>query len=236
MSFLENEKGRKIAAIVSAVVFLLLFFGIALVAGKPLVSFAGNPEKFRGWVEERGIAGALAFIGMVTLQTVIAIIPGEPFEIVAGYAFGAVRGTLFCVIGTTVGAALVFLFVRRFGIRFAQIFFPKEKLESLRFLKESRRLYVLFFLLFLIPGTPKDLLCYFAGLTRVNFPVWLLLTSVARLPSIISSSFGGHVLGSGDWRMAVLIFVIVAVVSGLGLLLYRAVCRINRKRQESEKK
>ena len=228
-----NEKQKKTAAIISAAIFLLLFFGLAIIVGKPLVAFAGNPERFRSWVAERGIAAKIAFTGMVALQTIIAMIPGEPFEIAAGYAFSAFEGTVLCMIGAAVGSVVVFLFVRRFGIRFAQVFFSKEKLESLRFLKRSKKLYVTFFFLFLIPGTPKDLLCYFAGLTEVSLPVWLLLTTIARIPSIVTSTVGGHFLGSGNWRLAIIVFVAVAFVSALGLVLYRAICKIQQKKQET---
>lgn len=232
MKFLMDEKQKKIAAVISVAVFLLLFFGLAVVVGKPLIAFAGEPERFRNWVDAQGIIAKIAFVGMVALQTVIAVIPGEPFEIAAGYAFSAFEGTVLCMIGTAVGSVIVFLFVRRFGIKVAQVFFSKEKLESLRFLKRSKKLYVVFFFLFLIPGTPKDLLCYFAGLTEVNLPIWLLITTIARIPSIVTSALGGHVLGSGNWKLAIIVFGSVAVISAAGLLLYHFICRAQQKAQD----
>ncbi len=93
-------------------------------------------------------------MGMVIVQVIIALIPGEPFEIAAGYAFGAWEGTLLCLLASTIGSILVFSLVRRFGLRVVRLFFSPEKLHTLRFLKDSRGRDFLFFLIFLIPGTP----------------------------------------------------------------------------------
>ena len=97
--------------------FVLLSILICWFAGRPLIHFAKEPELFRDWVDRQGVWGPLLFMGMVILQIVVAVIPGEPLEIVAGYAFGAVEGTLLCLLGAFVGRVAVFLLVRRFGTR-----------------------------------------------------------------------------------------------------------------------
>lgn len=171
-------------------------------------------------------------MGMVILQIVVAVIPGEPLEIAAGYAFGALEGTLWCLLGAFVGRVMVFLLVRRFGARAVEVFFPLEKLQSLRFLQNERRLTFWVFFLFFLPGTPKDVLCYIVGLTNLPLRSWLIISTIAPIPSIITSTIGGDALGMGDYAFAVLVFVITLVISGLGLLAYRAICRA-RERSES---
>lgn len=121
--------------------FLVLSGLVCWFAGRPLVRFAQSPELFRAWVDEQGIWAPGLFVGMVVLQVIVAIIPGEPLEIAAGYAFGALEGTLLCIIGTTLGSVLVFLLVRRFGTRAVEVFLPLEKLQSLKFLQDERRLH-----------------------------------------------------------------------------------------------
>ena len=120
---------------------------------------------------------------------------------------------------------LVFLFVRRWGLRFARIFFSEEKLSSVRFLHQSSRRDLLFLLLFLIPGTPKDILCYVAGLTDMKWQRWLLICSVGRLPSVITSTVGGDAIGGRDYRAALIVFAIAAVISLIGLIVYRVICK-----------
>ena len=77
-----------------------------------------------------GVWAPVLFTGMMILQVIVAVIPGEPLEIAAGYAFGAVEGTFLCILGTFIGGMLVFLLVRRFGLRAVEVFFPAEKLRS----------------------------------------------------------------------------------------------------------
>ena len=92
--------------------------------GRPLLAYLREPEKFRDWVDGAGPMGRIYFLGIQVLQVVVAIIPGEPVEIGAGYAFGAVEGTGLCILGTVIGSMAVYFFVRRFGIKAVEIFFP----------------------------------------------------------------------------------------------------------------
>lgn len=190
-----------------------------------MIRFVSEPEKFRLWVDEHGIWGRLAFIGMVILQIIVAIIPGEPLEIGAGYAFGAVEGTILCLIGAVLGGAIVVLLVRRYGIKLVEVFFPKEKIMSLRFMQDSRRLELLVFIVFMIPGTPKDLLCYAVGLTNLRMRDWLWISLVARIPSIITSTIGGNALGERNYVFAAAVFAVTLLISLGGILLYRHICR-----------
>lgn len=226
-----QQKRLGIAALVTALVVMGL---LVWLVGVPLVRFASQPERFRDWVDSHGFGGRLAYMGMVILQVVVALIPGEPFEIAAGYAFGAVEGTLLCLVASALGSVCVFLLVRRFGQRLAEIFFSPEKLRSVRFLQASPKRDLLFLIVFMLPGTPKDLLCYFAGLTNIRFPVWLLICSLGRLPSIVTSTIGGNALGTGKLTFALIVFSATALISALGILIYRRICKRSEARQKEE--
>ena len=226
---ITQQKRLGIAALIIAIAVMGL---LVWLVGVPLVRFASQPEHFRTWVNSHGFGGRLAYMGMVILQVVVALIPGEPFEIAAGYAFGAVEGTLLCLAASALGSVCVFLLVRRFGHRLAEVFFSKEKLRSIRFLQTTRRRDLLFLIIFMLPGTPKDLLCYFAGLTTIRFPVWLLICSLGRLPSIVTSTIGGDALGTKNYWGAVLVFLVTLAISAAGLLFYDRLCA--RKQREKE--
>lgn len=197
-----------------------------------MIRFVSEPEAFREWVDSHGWFGRLAFLGMMIFQVVIAIIPGEPLELGAGYAFGAVEGTLLCIAGTTLGGIIVFLLVKTLGIRLVEGFFPIEKIRSLRFLNDPKKRNILTFIVFFIPGTPKDLLCYFVGLTDMKLPTWILISAVARIPSIITSTVSGSALGSQRYLVAVVVFTVTLAVSAIGLLIYQ---KIILPREHSEK-
>ena len=211
---------------------VILFFAVVLLGSlyltwrfkDAMATYISEPQLFRDWVDERGIWGMLAYVAMLVIQVVLAVIPGEPLEIAGGYAFGNLWGTVLCVIGTTIGSVIVYLLVKRFGMKIVTLFFSKEKVESLKFLKSSSKRNMLFMIIFIIPGTPKDLLCYFIGLTDINFMTMFLICSLGRLPSIITSTVGGNALGT-DYLSAVIVFAITAVISLCGIAIYNYICK-----------
>ena len=220
-----TPKQQKWIAGTSVVLLILLAAGICVVAGPPMVRFASQPEQFRQWVDSHGFWGKIAYGGMVLLQVIIAIIPGEPLEIAGGYAFGALEGTILCLLFATAGSLLVFFLVRRFGMRLAEVFFPREKLQSLGFLKTSSKRNLLFLIIFMIPGTPKDMLCYYAGMTDMKWPVWLLICSLGRIPSVITSTVGGNALGTERYGFAIGAFAVTLFISITGLAIYNRICK-----------
>ena len=218
---------KRILSIIVFVLFAVFCFTVGIFIGGPMIKFVSEPEKFRNWVDSHGIWGALSFIGMTAFQVVIALVPGEPLEIGAGYAFGAIEGTILCTLGITLGSLLVFNFVKKFGIKFVEIFFPLEKINNLKILRDKKRRDVLIFLIFFLPGTPKDLLTYFAPLTDIKFGHFILLASVARLPSVITSTVGGDALGGKNYLSAVIVFSVTLIISAVGWWIYNII--INHK-------
>lgn len=207
----------------SVCIGLGLIIWLGFVISEPFLKFVSEPQKFRLWVDTNGVWGRLAFIGMTVLQILIALVPGEPFEMVAGYAFGAVEGTLLCLISATIGSILVIIFTRKIGIKMVQLFFSKEQIESVKFLRSSPKRTFLFSIIFIMPGTPKDLLCYFAGLTDIK--IWKLISicSLGRIPSIITSTLGGDALGTKSYILAIIVLVITALISLVGVLIYKKI-------------
>lgn len=227
-----TEKQKKLAASGGIALFLILLAAVAWAAGRPLVRFARQPELFRLWVESHGLWAPAAYVAMVFLQVVVAVIPGEPLEIAGGYAFGAWWGTVLCLLGAVLGSVVVFALVRRWGMPLVEIFFPREKLEKLRFLHGSPKRTALLWLIFTVPGTPKDLLCYFVGLTDLPWRTWLAMATLGRLPSIITSTLGGGALGEREYTTAIIAFAVALAVAGGGYLVYRAVCARHGDKQE----
>ncbi len=216
---------KRIVSIVSLAVFLAFIAVISITVGKPLVQMVSKPEQFRQWVYRQAAGGRLAFVGMMCLQVVVAVIPGEPLEIGAGYAFGAWEGMALCLAGAAVGSSLIYGFTRLLGVRMVEAFISREKMMSLRFLRDAKKRNLLVFVLFLIPGTPKDVLTYFIGLTPMRLGSFLVISTIARIPSVISSTLGGDALGLQDYTLAVLVFAVTAVLSIAGLVCYRLISR-----------
>ena len=231
-----SERTRKLLAGAAIVIFILFTLAIAWFVGRPLIRYIQEPEKFQAWIDSAGPMSRVYFLGIQILQVVVAIIPGEPIEMGAGYAFGAVEGTLLCMAGTIAGSMLVYFFVRRFGVKAVEIFFPVEKIEQLRFLNTAKKRDALIFLLVFIPGTPKDLLAYFAPLTGMGPWTWLFITSVARIPSVVTSTIGGGALGVQNYLFAAIAIGVTLLISGAGVLIYRRICARHAAHEAKEHK
>lgn len=218
---MKNWTRRQITQLILAILAVIFICILGYYIGRPLVHFVSEPEKFQLWVEEKGILGVLAFMGMNILQVLLAVIPGGPFEIGAGYAFGVVKGSLICDIAMTIASVIIFLFVKKFGLRFVELFVSKEKIESVKFLKSSKRSESIIFLLFLIPGTPKDLLSYLVGLTDMKLSHWIFICGVGRLPAIFLSALSGSALSSARYHLAIILIAAIIMLYVVGIILYR---------------
>lgn len=180
-----------------------------------------NPQIFRDFVEEHYVLGVFVMLFMFIVQVILALIPGGLLEVACGYAFGSVAGGIIAVAGIMTGSALTMLFVRKFGRKFAELFYSKEKLDSISFLKDKKKRNIIVFLVFFIPGTPKDLLTYVVGLTDMSIPLYLLITGIARTPAILISTIGGDALGLENYWQSFAFLGGLIVVSLIGVLIYQ---------------
>lgn len=229
-----TEKQRKALFAAAFVIFALVVLGVCWFVGKPMIQLAGNPEAFRSWVDSFGVWGKLAYVGLMALQVLIVLIPGEPFELAGGYAFGALEGTVLALSGFVIGSAAVFALVRRFGVKMVEVFFTKDKIRQMEFMKNPRKTKVLAFIIMMIPGTPKALISYFAGLTKLTMAEWLKIVAVARIPSLIGSTIPGGAVGSENYVLAGVIMVISLIISALGVAYYRRICKEQQEETEND--
>ena len=220
-----TEKHKKSIAILAIVIFVLFCAAVGYFIGVPMVRLAEDPVQFQSMVDSYGIWGRLIFVGMVVLQVVVAFIPGEPIELAAGYAFGFLEGSLLTLGGFVIGSWLVFVLVRKFGVKLVEVFFPPEKILEFSFLKNPKKTKTIAFLLMLIPGTPKDFLSYFAGLTQLTVQQWLLIVIVGRLPSLITSTATGAAAGKENYILSVIMFGVMVLLTLAGIVYYRILCK-----------
>lgn len=224
-----GTKKERVTAVVGLLVFVVLATFIAIVWNTKISGYLKEPEIIRMWIEDKGFFAQIIFILITVIQVIIAVIPGEPLELAAGYAFGAIEGTILCIIATTLGGFIVFMLVRKFGLKFIRLFFSDEKINSLKFLKTSSKRVLIYFIIYMIPGTPKDLLCYFAGLTDMKLSLWIIISTIARIPSILSSTVGGNLLGTKNYFEAIIVFLITLILCIIGIAGYYKITEKNKR-------
>lgn len=207
--------------------YLILALSIAVMAGltlalwKPLTNFIENPDSLALLIEKAGIWGPVVFMLLNTVQVLLAIIPGGPFEVAAGALFGPFTGTLMCDIAMTAGGMITFFFARKFGMQFIELFVDRKEIESVKFLHSNEKYTTLLFLFFLLPGTPKDLMCYVVGLTDIKWTTWLVINFVGRFPAILLSALGGSALGEQKYGIFIATFFVIIILYFLGTYLYK---------------
>lgn len=219
---------RIIIARASISVFALVIAALSFLIFK----YAGDRKTVEDLVDSLGPLGPFAHAGLVALRMILVFTPAEPLELAAGYAWGAAGGRAVCCAGYAAGSLLIFLAIRFFGPKLAYIFFGREEIESVPFLKSREKLYFLMIVLFLIPGTPKDLMSWRAPLGGIKFSKWILISTVARLPSIITSTVSGSLAGRDHFGRAAVLFLITRAVGHIGIMYYRKKSKERRKESQ----
>lgn len=191
-------------------------------------------SEFQTRMDSFGAWSWLVALGIQVLQVIVALIPGEVVEVGCGLAFGTWGGLFICLLGSAIGSSVIFLLVRKFGVKLVEVFVSREKINSLKFLNNERKLKSIIFLVFFTIGTPKDLLTYFAGLTNIKFHEFLIISTVARIPSVISSILVGDKLSEGNFVTSILIFSASAVLGLMGVVAYNKF--VDKRKVYKEKK
>jgi uncharacterized membrane protein YdjX (TVP38/TMEM64 family) len=223
-------RSRKWLAGISLAVVLLLMVLLTLFVSHWLRSF--SQDDFRDYVRSFGVLAPLVMLGLQILQVFIALIPGEIVESAAGYILGPWLGAAVCYLGICVASTLIFTLTRRYGVKLTEVFVSRERINELRFLNTEQKRNTLIFLLFFIPGTPKDLLSYFVGLTDMKLSVWVAISFFARIPSVVTSTLGGDALGTQSYLRAAIVFGAAGLLSAVGLYLYHKLKAAHNARKE----
>lgn len=218
----ETSLARRRARVVAALVAVAAVLALCCVRWMPEVyAWASDPAAVRAFVADHALLSRLAVGGVNALQIALAFLPGEPVELAAGYAFGFVEGTLVCMAASAVASSAIYWAVRRWGWSLVGLFFDRSHLDRFSWLHNTRRLELVMLVVFLIPGTPKDFLTYFAGLTSMRFSAVLAITTLGRIPSIVTSTVAASAFGSGDYGVAVASVVVAVALAAAGGALYK---------------
>lgn len=188
-----------------------------------------DPDKFKNYLADFGGMSILVFIGLQMLQVIIAAIPGEFIQIAGGFVFGTFLGTVYSVVGILLGAILAFFIARLLGIAAINKFFSKATLDRFKFLTENKKSEAVIFLLFLIPGLPKDILVYIAGLSPIKPLRFFTIYLIARMPGLIGSSLIGANIQQKNYFVAIMIFVLSCLLFLVGFFWKDAIMRWIRR-------
>ena len=210
----------KVFKIILAILVLTLFIGITTYlfpVMKDLCSIEGQIA-FKEKVDNSGMFGLLSLFGLQVAQIFLIIVPGEPIEILAGICYGGFLGTIFIMVSAFIISTTIFFLVRKFGRKFVYDLCDEKKvakIENSKLFQNPKKIELIMLILFLIPGTSKDLLVYIAGLLPIKPIRFILISSLARFPSVILSTLAGENLAIGDWKMSIILYAAVLIIVGI---------------------
>ena len=226
----KTLRQKRIIAIISLIITLILFLALAWWLTRFLLR-GGSVESFKELIKSYGSLGWLVAFGIQVLQVIVSPIPGEVVELGMGICLGWFWGAVLCLVGSALGSVIIMFIVKKVGIKMVQLFVSVDKINELRFINSERKLNSLVFILYVLPGTPKDPLIFFFGLTRIGIIEFTVISTLARIPSVITSTVGGKLFIDGHLIGAVIVIAVTAVISLAGMILYQRILRRIRNRK-----
>src|SRR5215471_5905659 len=210
----------------------LLLAGITVVAvlwGPCLWDVLTDHGRFEIWIASYGVYAALVFVAAQFVQVVIFFLPGEVTQVAGGYLFGTWLGLMLSSLGITLGSLTAFVLARLFEHGATDLLVDRQTIRQFDRLVYGKAGCWPMFILFLIPGIPKDLLCYIAGLTPMPVMTFLVISTIGRFPGVLLSSLIGDGLAERDWTVVGLSTGITLVLLGLIYLLRAPIERFRRQ-------
>lgn len=215
----------KIFKIILMILVVIIFIGVIIYLF-PVMKDLSTKEgqiAFRDKVESSGFWGMLSLFGLQVANIFLIVVPGEPIEIIAGMCYGAFWGTIFVMVSACIITIGIFFLVRKLGRKFVYDFCSKERIEKIensKLFKNPKKIEMIMLILFLIPGTPKDLLVYLGGLLPIKASRFILISTLARIPSIISSTIAGDQLAVGQWQLGLILYAAIIVLVLIIIFIY----------------
>lgn len=217
----SSAEKKQYACLFVLLALVVILIGVLTVLCMPFFNKLSDPvyqQKILVWAESLGIVGWLFLLGIQMLQIIVAFIPGGPVQILTGVLYGAWGGLATCLLGIVIASSIIFFTVRRFGTPLLVRILGQKKLDEFDFLNNTEKIETVTFILFLLPGMPKDTLTYLAGVSKIKASHFLFLSTFARIPSLIGSTFMGATMSRGNWLMTLVIFLLTAAVGITGIL------------------
>ena len=224
MSDKNAEKKNKIFAAVKFAVLLMIVIGLPLyvyVFHKDFILQFRSFDEVVAFLRQYKSFSVPVYLGAELLQILISVLPGQVFQFAAGYLFGFVPGLIYTAIGAVTGTIVTFCLARVLGTDAVHLMLGEERTEHFIRLLNSRTAYLITFLIYLIPGVPKDTVCYIAGVSEMKMIPFVIITVIGRLPAMAASIvFGAMYMKQNYTGMAIVAVVVCVIV---------LICIIRRK-------
>lgn len=218
------DKRKRIITIIKFSILLLIIIGAPVYLYLNYRDTLFNPEWLAALpdlLRQYKGRSALVLMGLQILQVIICIVPGQPIQIAGSYLFGVAGGYLISITGAVIGATIAFYLAKLLGKDSLELFFDKDRIEDYHRKLNSGKGLLAVLIIYLIPGIPKDLTAYVAGISNMQIRPFLLVSTVGRTPPMLGSLMLGHFVNTRN-------YIGIGILALLTVIIL-AVCLIKRK-------
>ncbi|MBR0596610.1 TVP38/TMEM64 family protein [Sinanaerobacter chloroacetimidivorans] len=218
------KRKKQIRTFVSIIKLLVL---LGFIIGIPAYVYFNYPEfishfnsleEINSFLLQYKTASIFVYIGLQILQIIISVLPGQALQFAAGYAYSFWFGYLYSIIGVTFGTFITFYLARWLGKDAMHLFFGEERFTRFVHVLNSKRAYIVLFVIYLIPGIPKDLFVYAAGVSEIKMKPFLFLSLVGRTPALMGSVMMGSMFKNDSYTGLIILGIVAVVACIIGLL------------------
>lgn len=210
-----------ISVVVKFSLLLVILVGIPLYIWffhQDLIQQFSDIDEVKSFFAQYKTASILVYIGLQVLQIIISLIPGQALQFAAGLVYGFWPGFLISLVGAVIGTVVTYYLAKLLGQEALHVLFGKRNIEDNLKKLNSKKGYILVFLIYLIPGVPKDLCSYAAGLSNMKLSAFIILSTAGRTPGMMGSLLIGRQIGEGDYTSVIVIGVIAVILFILGVI------------------
>ena len=206
-----NKKSFILITLILIVALLLFFRREILLVVEYFIEFQKHKEGLRSWISSFGFWGPFIFIGIQISQVVLSPVPGELTGLLGGYLYGVWLSSIYSTIGLTLGSWIAFMLGRILGRSYIKKFISKKLLQKFDFLTTNRGSTTVL-ILFLIPGFPKDIMCFLLGLSPIKPITFTLLAFIGRIPGTIMLSLQGSSFYDEEYTVFIALLFLSAIL------------------------
>ena len=229
---LKKEKLKKVLSLIKLGLLILIIIVIPFYiyfVHPELLSRVSSIDKVRQLFSDYGNSAVFLYILAQVTQIVICIIPGQWLQIGAGIAWGFWIGYLLSFLGALIGSIITYYLADWLGRDAMHVFFGEEQVEHYTELFNSKKALIIVFLVYLIPGLPKDLCSYVAGISKMKAKPFIIISLIGRTPGMMGSLLFGQQLGEGGYIGAVIICIIAILLFALGIIFHKKIIKWSDK-------
>lgn len=210
----DYSKHKRILAYIKFAIILFVLIGVPVILYLKFGADVFSKDAaytLIGYLRANRRFAFILIILIQMIQVIICILPGQPIQFASSYMFGVIPSLCLSLIGAIIGTTITFYLSKLLGRDMVNLVFDKDKVDDYHRKLNSGKGLALAGLIYLIPGVPKDLVSYVAGISEMKFRPFILVSSIARIPGMLGSLLLGSFVESGNY-LAIGILVLVIVI------------------------